>query len=654
MNFRLSAIALVCVLGVSDATASAQAPTPEKRVHGFNSVAISPDGSTVVSVEGNDPAPDAKTPPIPSIVLRPVAGGAKTTIGCPTVSACTLSAPTWSPDGKRLAYFVRDVKSREFAIYTADARGANRKPWLTSFKGVLNSPRWSADSTLAVLATADAHKDIGATSAGAALVGEIGALKVADVQRIATLGADGKLAFASPSDLFVYEYDWMPKGTGFAATGAHGNGDDNWWFAKLYAIDRAAITARELYTPAKQLNAPRVSPDGSKIAFIGGIMSDFGSVGGDIYVMPSAGGTPTDITPGVAASFNSISWNGTNDTVVFTALANEKTEIGGVDVAKKTIQPYWMQPMSIAADGNTRISIARDGVTAALVMQSFEQPAEIYTGSHGKFAPLTSENAGIKPAVRATNVTWTNDGYTVQGWLLGPRNADASKKHPMIVQIHGGPSAAATPNFLSRGLNKDLIDRGYYIFLPNPRGSFGQGEAFTAANVKDFGYGDLRDILTGIDAAEKIAPIDDARLGVGGFSYGGYMTMWSVTQTNRFKAAAAGAGIANWQSYYGENGISTWMIPFFGASVYDDPAVYAKSSPITFIKQVKTPTFVYVGERDVECPAPQSQEFWSALQTLGVASTLVIYEGEGHGIRRPDHTRDINARAIAWFEKYLK
>jgi Dipeptidyl aminopeptidases/acylaminoacyl-peptidases len=132
--------------------------------------------------------------------------------------------------------------------------------------------------------------------------------------------------------------------------------------------------------------------------------------------------------------------------------------------------------------------------------------------------------------------------------------------------------------------------------------------------MQDFGGGDLRDDLAGVDAAMKKYPIDPNRLGVMGWSYGGFMTMWTVTQTDRFRAAVAGAGIANWQSYYGQNLIGQWMIPFFGASVYDDPAVYEKSSPIRFIKNVKTPTLVIVGERDAECPASQSYEFWHALR----------------------------------------
>jgi dipeptidyl aminopeptidase/acylaminoacyl peptidase len=195
---------------------------------------------------------------------------------------------------------------------------------------------------------------------------------------------------------------------------------------------------------------------------------------------------------------------------------------------------------------------------------------------------------------------------------------------------------------------------GYFVLSPNPRGSFGQGEAFTRANVKDFGYGDLKDIMTGVDEALKVAPIDPNRLGITGWSYGGYMTMWAVTQTNRFKAAMAGAGLSNWQSYYGENLIDQWMIPFFGKSVYDDPEIYARSSPINFIKKVKTPTLILVGDSDGEVPAPQSYEFWHALKTLGVETQFVVYEREGHLFANPKHQRDVIARTLAWFDAHLR
>jgi dipeptidyl aminopeptidase/acylaminoacyl peptidase len=189
--------------------------------------------------------------------------------------------------------------------------------------------------------------------------------------------------------------------------------------------------------------------------------------------------------------------------------------------------------------------------------------------------------------------------------------------------------------------------------MPNPRGSYGEGEAFTQANRKDFGYGDLRDILAGVDAVSAKFPIDPQRIGLTGWSYGGFMTMFAVTQTQRFHAAVAGAGISDWESYYGENSIDQWMTPFFGASVYDDPAVYAKSSAIDFIRNVKTPTLVVVGDRDGECPAPQSFEFWHALRAEHVPTQLVVYPDEGHHFNSPQHRRDVLARALSWFEQYM-
>jgi dipeptidyl aminopeptidase/acylaminoacyl peptidase len=243
----------------------------------------------------------------------------------------------------------------------------------------------------------------------------------------------------------------------------------------------------------------------------------------------------------------------------------------------------------------------------------------------------------------------------VQGWLLYPQNFDASRKYPLVVVVHGGPSSQLEPRWGSGlGLPLPLASAGYFLFFPNPRGSYGQGEEFTRANVKDFGGGDLRDILAGVDEVIKSAPVDNARVGLTGWSYGGFMTMLAVTKTGRFRAAVAGAGISNWQSYYGENQIDQWMIPFFGASVYDDPAVYAKSSAINFIKNARTPTLVMVGDRDKECPAPQSFEFWHALKTLGVPTELMIYAGEGHAISKVEHRRDVLTRAAAWFDQYMR
>jgi dipeptidyl aminopeptidase/acylaminoacyl peptidase len=246
------------------------------------------------------------------------------------------------------------------------------------------------------------------------------------------------------------------------------------------------------------------------------------------------------------------------------------------------------------------------------------------------------------------SIEWENEGFHVQGWLTYPKNYDPAKNYPLIVEVHGGPSASAGPRPSTMWSNE-----GYFVLSPNPRGSFGQGEKFVQANRKDFGYGDLRDILKGMDLVESKFKIDKKREGMTGWSYGGFMSMFAATQTNRFAAIVAGAGISDWQSYYGENSIDQWMVPFFGATVYDGPAVYAKSSAITFIHNAKTPMLIIVGDRDGECPAPQSFEMWHALKAEGVKTQLVIYPNEGHGFRDPAHIADRNAREVKWFAENM-
>ena len=297
------------------------------------------------------------------------------------------------------------------------------------------------------------------------------------------------------------------------------------------------------------------------------------------------------------------------------------------------------------------VSTSRSSRAVAFIRSSFNRAPEVWAGELDNLHQISHLNDTLKPAWGKTeDVTWTNDKFKVQGWLLYPANYDPTRKYPLLTFVHGGPSSAVVPRWPGAGYGEAPFSAmGYFVFMPNPRGSYGQGEAFTQANVKDFGYGDLRDIEAGIDTLEKRLPIDKDREALTGWSYGGFMTMFAVTQPTSFHAAVAGAGISDWKSYYGENSIDQGMIPFFGASVYDDPAVYAKSSAIEYIRRVKTPTLVVVGDRDGECPAPQSYEFWHALRAEGVKTQLVVYPNEGHAFRDPAHRADVLTRALDWF-----
>jgi dipeptidyl aminopeptidase/acylaminoacyl peptidase len=523
---------------------------------------------------------------------------------------------------------------------------------IAQVKGLLDSPRWSPNDTrIAMLATVGAHKESGATQAGVREVGEVGGND--DSSRIAvTDSGGGELKFVSPDGTYVYEYDWTPDGRAFVATAARGNGDDNWWVARLesFALDG---TERVIAAPDMQMNYPRVSPDGHKVAFIGGLMSDFGSVGGDVYVVDIGGGQPVNLTPGYNGSFTWLAWRGKG---LVTGLAQGGSQGSALldPSGSSKISAVHVEAATYTANVDGSISLDRTGHHVALVSDSFEHAPRIEYGVLGATKPITHDNDALRAPGRIQDIHWKSDQYSVQGWLYGPADAQPGRKYPMILVVHGGPAGVVTPHFLWDDMMAGWLRHGYFVFQPNPRGSYGQGEAFTRANVKDFGGGDLRDDLAGVDAAEKVAPIDDAKLGLYGRSYGGFMSMWTVTRSQRFKVAAAGAGVSDWVAYYGQNGIDQWMIPYFGASAYDDPATYDRMSPIRYIKSAHTPMFLYVGERDVECPAEQTREYWHALREFNVPTSLVIYADEGHHLVKPENVADLNRRLVNWFDRYLK
>ncbi len=649
-----------CLAGLLLTVAAAQAATADRAVHRFMEVAISPDGRSVASVEGDLVGGDF-LPPVQHLVLRRGdGGGTPVTVALPCGDApqCWPSSLAWSHDGKRLAFALRAPGTHTDALYAVgpDGTGLTR---LLAFDGTLTDLRFGPNNSLAVLAVAAANKEVGAAQAGSPIVGALG--NVVLEQRIGVL-VGGALRFASPADMFVYQYSWRPDGSGFVGTAAHGDGDNNYWFARLYGFDRATGRATELFRPGprEQLADPVVSPDGRTIAFIGGIMSDFGAVGGDVFLLKSAGGAvPVDITPDMKATAVSLGWSCRDGALGATLLHDDRHELvsWGRDPHAAAPSVLWSEPANLEANEFDTVSEACGASQTATIRQDWTTPPEIAVGPLGHWHDLTRANARLAAEVTVRNITWDNEGHHVQGWLLLPRRrpgGSAGARFPMITEVHGGPAWATSPNFIATTALRVFFDHGYAMFFPNPRGSFGQGEAFTLGNVRDLGGGDFRDIMAGIDAVLRTAPIDGARLGITGGSYGGFMTMWAVTQTDRFRAGVALAGISDWLSYYGVNGIDGWLTPYFGASVYADPAAYARFSPINFITHVHTPTASYVGQYDIECPPEQTQEFWHALHDLGVPTETVIYPGEGHGLRDPKNVADLRRREIAWFDRYLE
>jgi dipeptidyl aminopeptidase/acylaminoacyl peptidase len=606
----------------------------------FGSVAISPDGRRVAWQETYRHTT--------SLWLEDIATGRTARLTASDgKNAATESEPQWSPDGLRIAFF-SDARHKDHpALYVARADGSGVTQ-IAALGGLPQRLSWSPDGKrLAFLYIARPHRLAGALAPGARDVGVIGS--VTDEQQIATVNANnGALSLVTPADDYAYEYAWSPDSSTFAFTYARGNGDNNWWIAKLATIGSRGGELRDVLAPTFQINDPQWSPSGRQIAVIGGLMSDFGSVGGDVYVVGVGGGQARDVTPNARFSVADMHWV-TPAHIVAVAHVSGSLHVLDLNLASGVSRTL------IGGEETLRsLSLAKRSPIIALVRTSFSQPPEVWAGIPTRLQQLTNVNARApKLYGKAVSLTWTSDQFDVQGWLVYPLNFDPSRRYPMVTIIHGGPSAESLPSYGNRFVAA-LSSSGYFVFEPNPRGSFGQGEAFTAANVKDFGYGDWRDDLAGVDKAIASAPIDPSRLGLFGWSYGGYMAMWAETQTTRFKAIVAGAGVVNWQSYYGQNKIDQWMIPFFGASVYDDPAVYAKSSPITFIKNSHTPVLILQGERDEEVPAPQSFEFYHAMRTLDVPSQLVVYADEGHAPRKPKDQIDILERMDGWFNHYLR
>ena len=621
----------------------------------FSQVAISPEGSRLAWVEGlvgDNREPTGGT----GILVEDVKAGSKPRriLASGEISGRNDGSAVWSPDGRRLAFLSDAEKSGQEELYVADvAAGTAQK--LTSLTGNLADPEWSPDGKMiAFLFTENAPRAAGPLMPMTPETGVVES-KVYEQRLTMVDVGSGQVRQLSPADMYVYEFDWAPNGQSFAVIAAHGEGDANWYVAQLYTLASGEMKA--IYKPPLQIAGPRWSPDGKSIALIGGIMSDEGSTGGDIFVVPAAGGEARNVTPEIEASPCEIYWENP-DKILFAENIDGQPGFSTLQLSTGKVSLLWTDAgvVSSGAWGAPSLSLAVDHETSAVIQSSAGQPPEIWAGMIGKWKQVTHVNDAVHPTWgEMVSRHWMDGKMKVQGWLMYPTHYDPNQKYPMVVVVHGGPASVAHSAWPWRFFNTyQLSERGYFVLFPNPRGSYGQGEAFTAANVKDFGYGDFRDILAGMDDVIRTLPVDTHRVGITGWSYGGFMTMWAVTQMHRFAAAVSGAGLSDWVSYYGENDIDEWMIPYFGKSVYEDPAVYARSAPINFVNNVKTPTLMLVGERDGECPAPQSREFWHALKTLGVETQLVIYPGEGHVFFKPEDQRDAMERLIGWFDKYLK
>ena len=627
----------------------------------YQEVVISPDGRLIAWAEG---VPETNNTSSRSAVFIAPADGR----GKPQPVKVTLDGRSgslietqhdlaWSPDSASLAFLSDREKPGQLQLYVMRAGGVATR--LTNLDGLVATPRWSPDAKrIAILYTPGATRAAGPFAAAPPEVGVVG--EHFDEQRLATVDVtSGAVRLLSPEDLYVYEYDWSPNGAEFVATAAHGSGDNGWYSAELIAVDAATGATHSLYKPPLQIAVPRWSPDGKYVAFIGGLNSDEPIACGEIFRMPAAGGAVANLTPDLKASVYWLSWRSDSKSILFVDAVDGATgvaEVGTTTPGK--VRALWTGPETLTGPASIArgLSVARDGRTTAVIRSSFDHPSQIESGPVGTWHAVAKAQPITRPMWgKVESVTWQSDEYTVQGWLLYPPDYDPQRKYSLVVWVHGGPAWLTTPGWPTVDgwfhiLDTVIASQGYMVFYPNPRGSAGFGEVFKRAVVRDQGGGDLRDILAGVRHVVSTRPIDDARVGIGGWSYGGDMTMWALTQTTRFRAGFAGSATADLLSYYAENDFNAYLLLYFGASPYDDPQVYAKSSPINFVKNVRTPTLIVVGDSDEESPVLQSREYWNALKSFHVKTQLVVYPNEGHKFHDPVHVKDVAHRLVAWFD----
>ncbi len=368
---------------------------------------------------------------------------------------------------------------------------------ITNVNGYAARARWSHDGKQIAFLYIEGAGGGGPLMAAAATTGVVDT--AIHNQRIAVLDiASDKLRQVSPENLHIYDYDWSPDDKSFVATAAPGPGDNNWWIAQIYTIEIAKGTATSIYKPSLQVAVPRWSPDGKSIAFIEGLMSDEGFHGGDLFTMTVNGRDVANRTASRKTSVNSFFWQAP-DRILVIEYAGGGSAISELSLTDNSDRTIWKGPDGIHAFGNfPNFALSKDGKFAATVRGTYNSPPEVFAGPLGEWRQLTNNNAGLQMNWgKAESIEWTNEGFNIQGWLVPPsssRGIEADKKYPMVVLIHGGPSGVTTSEWpasfgMARAIIAALSARGYYVLLPNPRGSYGQGEDFTRANVKDFGGG---------------------------------------------------------------------------------------------------------------------------------------------------------------------
>lgn len=580
----------------------------------------------------------------------------------------TDRSPKYSPDGRQIAFLSDRHAAGEFQLYLLDpASGAARPtPWV---EGWVEYLQWSPDGTQILLGVAGHGADI--SGAQGAVTSKQMAEPAASWMPVVEIGDDhcrwrhvwvyelaaDSVRQVSKAGTNVWEANWCGNDR-IAAVTSPGSEEGLWYSASLHLIEVRTGNGRELYTPRDQLGWPAASASGTHLAIVEAVCSDRWVVAGDVLLIDTASGKSERIdTHG--ADITCIEWR-SETRVLLAGHRGFETVVGVYDVsARKFTQSWSSKGITTGMSGAMYAKVAglSDSGDCVLVGETFSRAPEIAAIRGGEYSAVKSFGSGItdpsRKAPSAEAVSWkAPDGLEIQGWLFRPIGKGP---FPLVMIVHGGPVFHYRPTWSGRGSPgaRMMLDRGYALFMPNPRGSSGRGQDFARHVVGDMGGADTQDYLSGLDHLVEQGIADPKRLGVMGLSYGGFMTAWLITQDSRFAAAVPAAPVINMVTQHLISNIPHFVKLFLADSYTNPTGKYFERSPVMHAHKVKTPTLNICGALDRCTPPEEAMQFHNALLENGVKSVLLTYPGEGHGIRKFPALADYAARVVGWFEQHF-
>jgi dipeptidyl aminopeptidase/acylaminoacyl peptidase len=579
-----------------------------------------------------------------------------------------VGAFRWSPDGRRIAFTAQEAedeaarKRRErygdFAVEDAEFRqshlwlvdvapdalpGGDACPARPDTARAGSAPAGDArpDSATADTARADTAR---AASRGGTARGGPGCSAIPEPRRL-----------TGGREFTVSGFAWAPDGTRIAYERRSDPGINATNSADVWIVPVAGGEGRALVSGPGYEGSPVWSPDSRWVLFstsAGDTASNF-YTNGQLARVPAAGGTPQRLAADLDEQLGSVAW--TPAGIYLLAWNGTRRSLYAVDGRTGRTRRISRAPEVVTA-----VDFSADGRTLALAGQTPSTLPEIYRTPLSSYRPVavTDMSRQIRSwgLGTAETVSWTStDGARVEGVLHRPPGFDPSRKYPLMVVIHGGPTSIDYPQPVTGYVYPVLqwLAKGALVLRPNYRGSAGYGERFRALNVRNLGVGDAWDVLSGVDHLVKQGIVDTTRMASMGWSQGGYISAFLTTTSTRFKAVSVGAGISNWMTYYVNTDIHPFTRQYLKATPWDDPEIYARTSPITYVKQARTPTLIQHGERDQRVPIANAYELFQGLQDQGVDTRLVVYRGFGHGIDRPKEQLAATWHNWQWFGKHL-